>query len=107
MHILTWGDEKAGLETIYCLDHLYGSGRRPFRMVDKKRDVWIHFDSKNETKHFLLLSSIANGFLSVDIEDFSANVTRYKSVLQKELEFPRALERANSAFAPYADCIEE
>lgn len=69
--------------------------------------VKIHFDSKNETKRFLLLSSIANGFLSVDVEDFSANVTRYKPVMLKELELLRALERANSAFAPYADCIEE
>lgn len=68
--------------------------------------VEIAFKEPIGTKKFILLPSIANGFLLLDDPAFAEKRTQYKAVMLRGSQIDSALEQANRKFAPYAEYLE-
>lgn len=68
--------------------------------------VEIAFKEPIGTKKFILLSSIANGFLLLDDPAFAEKRTQYKAVLLRGSQIDSTLEQASRKFAPYAEYLE-
>ena len=66
----------------------------------------VRIKKTGETKTFVLLNSIANGFLKVAADDFEEKVAQYKAVMLRERDIASNLSSANKAFEPYKKYLD-
>ena len=59
-----------------------------------------------ETKTFVLLNAIANGFLKIAAEAFDEKVAQCKAVMLRERDIPSNLASAQKALQPYSKYLD-
>ena len=66
----------------------------------------VRVKKNGETKNFVLLNAIANGFLKIAADDFEEKVAQYKAVMLRERDISSNLSSANKAFEPYKKYLD-
>ena len=66
----------------------------------------VRVKKNGETKNFVLLNAIANGFLKIAADDFDEKVAQYKAVMLRERDIASNLSSANKAFEPYKKYLD-
>lgn len=66
----------------------------------------VRIKKTGETKMFVLLNSIANGFLKIAADDFDEKVVLYKAVMLRERDIPSRLASAQKAMQPYTKYLD-
>ena len=66
----------------------------------------VRIKRNGETKTFVLLNSIANGFLKFAADDFDEKVAAYKPVMLRERDIPSNLASAQKAMQPYTKYLD-
>ena len=66
----------------------------------------VRIKKTGDTKNFVLLNSIANGFIKIVADDFNEKVAAYKAVMLRERDIPNCLAYAQKAMQPYAKYLD-
>ena len=66
----------------------------------------VRVKKNGETKNFVLLNAIANGFLKIAADDFEEKVAQYRAVMLRERDISSNLSSANRAFGPYKKYLD-
>lgn len=66
----------------------------------------VRVKKNGETKNFVLLNAIANGFLKIAADDFEEKVAQYRTVMLRERDISSNLSSANRAFGPYKKYLD-
>ena len=66
----------------------------------------VRIKKTGEAKTFVLLNSIANGFLKIAADDFDEKVAQYKTVMLRERDIPSSLASAQKAMQPYTKYLD-
>ena len=66
----------------------------------------VRVKKSGDSKAFMLLSSIATGFITIDVPNFAEKVAVYKPVMLREMAIPQALVAANKALQPYTEDLD-
>ncbi len=66
----------------------------------------VRVKKNGETKNFVLLNAIANGFLKIAADDFEEKVAQYRTVMLRERDISSNLSSANRAFVPYKKYLD-
>lgn len=66
----------------------------------------LYFADKNEQKKFVLLPSLAGGFIRISSMDFDMLIDKYRAVMKAEINVLRNYEMAVQALEPYKEFLE-
>ena len=68
--------------------------------------ITLFFEAKGECKKFVLLSSLAGGFIKIASPDFDALLDKYRYVMRSEMNIAKQLEMAVNALEPYKEYLD-
>ena len=66
----------------------------------------VRVKKNGETKNFMLLNAIANGFLKIAADDFEEKVAQFKTIMLREKDISNSLNSAKKAFYPYVKYLD-